>query len=364
MTSRERVRRALTFQNPDRAPRDLWWLPGVEMFRRAELESILDRYPLDFTFPDFEYGPSERARGRPYVVGTYVDEWGCPRTTVIPGVAGEVKEPPLADWSALKRFRPPWEILEKADFSRVNASCAATDKFVKAGKGFGTTIRPFERMQFLRGTENLLMDLAWGVSEVFRLRDMVHEFFMKELELWTRTDVDCVPIMDDWGGQHQPLISPAMWREYFKPLYADYCRVAHEAEKFIFFHSDGNIFELIPEFVELGVDALNAQLFCMDIEEIGARFQGQITFWGEIDRQKILPFGTPEDVRAAVHRVRAALDNGRGGLIAQCEWGNDVPQENIAAVFEAWLEPVARESVEDGRRPEVSARSRRRDEVL
>ena len=87
------------------------------------------------------------------------------------------------------------------------------------------------------------------------------------------------------------------------------------------------------------MDALNSQLFCMDIEELGRRFRGQITFWGEIDRQHVLPFGTADDVRAAVRRVRAALDDGRGGVIAQCEWGIGVKAENIAAVYETWDEP-------------------------
>jgi len=339
MTSRERVRRTLTFQSPDRAPRDLWWLPGVEMFRKAELDAMLDRFPSDFTSPEFKYGQAERAGGTPYVVGTYTDEWGCPRTTASPGIAGQVKDPPLADWAALDHLRPPYEILDNADFSRVNASCAATDKLVKAGTGYGTTVRPFERMQFLRGTENLLMDLAWGVQEIYRLRGLVHEFFVRELELWVKTDVDCIPFMDDWGAQDRLLVSPQMWREFFKPVYADYCCIVHDAGKFVFFHSDGYIFDLIPDLIEVGVDALNAQLFCMDIEQIGKRFKGKITFWGEIDRQWVLPFGSEDDVRAAVRRVRAALDDGRGGVIAQCEWGNDVPKENVAAVFEAWMEP-------------------------
>lgn len=143
--------------------------------------------------------------------------------------------------------------------------------------------------------------------------------------------------MDDWGAQDRPLISPQMWREYFKPLYAEYCRIIHDAGKFVFFHSDGHIFDLISDLIEVGIDALNAQLFCMDIEEIGRRFKGQITFWGEIDRQWVLPFGSEDDVRAAVQRVRVALDDGRGGVIAQCEWGNDVSRENVAAVFEAWM---------------------------
>jgi len=338
MTSRERVRRALTFQRPDRAPRELWTLPGVQMFRQAEVEAVLASFPPDFATPEVTYGVGRMARGTPATVGTYIDEWGCPFTVAQPGVIGEVKQPPLADWAALDHLRPPDEILDQADFSRVGGACAATDRFVKAG----TTVRPFERMQFLRGSEGLLMDLAWGTRELYRLRDLVHEFFLRELALWARTDVDGISFMDDWGTQRDMLISPAMWREYFKPLYADYCRLIHDAGKFAFFHSDGHIARIIPDLIEVGVDALNAQLFCMDIEEIGRRFKGRVTFWGEIDRQWVLPFGTVDDVRAAVRRVRAALDDGRGGVIAQCEWGNDVPRENVEAVFEAWQEPGGR----------------------
>ena len=338
MTSRERVRRALTFQNPDRAPRELWRLPGVEMFRRAELDAVLGRYPEDFVYPEVKYGKADRASGTPNVVGTYTDEWGCVWHVGEPGVIGEVKGPVLPDWAALDHLRPPDEILDEADFSKVNASCAATDKFVKAG----TTVRPFERMQFLRGTENLYMDLAWGLRDVYRLRDLIHEFYLRELELWADTDVDGISFMDDWGAQDRLLISPKMWREVFKPLYADYCRIVHDAGKFTFFHSDGYIVDIIPDLIEVGVDTLNAQLFCMDIEEIGRRFKGKVTFWGEIDRQWVLPFGSVDDVRAAVRRVRAVLDDGRGGVIAECEWGNQDPKENIEAVFETWLEPLNR----------------------
>ena len=336
LTSRERVRRALTLQHPDRAPRDLWVLPGISMFRKDEMDAVLERFPSDLAAPTVTYGPARRASGTPNVVGTYTDEWGCPFTVAEPGIVGEVKAPPLADWSALDRLRPPDEILTGADFSQVNASCAATTKFVKAG----TTVRPFERMQFLRGTENLFMDLAWGAREVLRLRDLVHEFFLRELELWIRTDVDGISFMDDWGTQQSLLISPRLWREYWKPLYAEYCRLIHRAGKFAFFHSDGHIMSIYPDLIEVGMDAVNSQLFCMDIEEIGRRFKGKLTFWGEIDRTWVLTFGSVDEVRAAVRRVRAALDDGRGGVIAQCEWGIGVKRENVEAVFETWLEPL------------------------
>ena len=335
LTSRERVKRALRFQHPDRVPRQLWHLPGVAMFRADELASMLVNYPSDFGAPDAHYGEAQRALGTPSVVGVYVDEWGCPWTVGEPGVVGEVKEPPLGDWAALDRLMPPHEILKNADLSRVNESCAQSELFILAG----TTVRPFERMQFLRGTENLFMDLAYGVAEVWRLRDLVHEFFLQEIEMWVETDVDAISFMDDWGSQQSLLISPKMWREIFKPLYADYSRLIHRAGKHVFMHSDGHISAIYPDLIEIGIEAINSQLFCMDFEELGQKYRGQITFWGEIDRQHLLPFGTPDEVKGAVQRVRRVLDDGTGGVIAQCEWGLDTPAENVAAVFDAWMEP-------------------------
>ncbi|MGB9683191.1 MAG: uroporphyrinogen decarboxylase family protein [bacterium] len=336
MTSRERVIRTLRFENPDRVPKDLWYLPGVEMFRKNELEEVLKKYPPDFTAPRYRYGVSRRARGIPYTVGEYIDAWGCVWKVAEPGVVGEVKDPPLADWSSLKSYKLPWELLEEADLSEVNKSCAETDKFVKVG----TETRPFERMQFLRGSENLFLDLAYSVKEVFILRDMLHEFFIKEIEMWAKTDVDGVSFMDDWGAQNSLLISPKLWREFFKPLYKDYCDILHSHNKFIFFHSDGHIEAIYPDLIEIGIDAINSQLFCMNIKELGRKYKGKITFWGEIDRQYILPFGTVEEVRSAVRRIRKALDTGRGGVIAQCEWGVKDPKENIEAVFEEWNKPL------------------------
>ena len=73
---------------------------------------------------------------------------------------------------------------------------------------------------------------------------------------------------------------------------------------------------------------------------VGNLYKGKVTFWGEIDRQYALPFGTPEEVRQAVARVRHALDDGAGGVIAQCEWGKDNAKENIETVFQSWSEPV------------------------
>ena len=100
-------------------------------------------------------------------------------------------------------------------------------------------------------------------------------------------------------------------------------------------HSDGYIFYIYADLIELGLDAINSQLFIMDIENIGTQFGGQITFWGEIDRQHLLPKGTTEDIAGAVQRVKSALYK-NGGVIAQCEFGPGAKPENVYAVFKCW----------------------------
>ena len=95
------------------------------------------------------------------------------------------------------------------------------------------------------------------------------------------------------------IVSPEYFRNYYKALYKEYSDIAHHYGKYVFMHSDGNISEIIPDLIEVGINALNSQLFCMDIEELGIRFRGKITFWGEIDRQKILPDGTKSDIEDA-----------------------------------------------------------------
>lgn len=336
ITPRERVQRCLRFEGPDRAPRDLWMLPGARRRYAEAIQAFYEQFPTDFVGPRVRYGRSRRATPTDYSVGSYVDEWGSEWVIAQDGVVGEVKRPVLHDWDLLSSYEPPFEILDEADFSEVNRSCAETEFYVRAG----TTVRPFERMQFLRGSEQFFLDLAENRPELWKLREMVHEFFLREIRLWADTDVDGVTMMDDWGTQWSLLIAPSLWRTFFKPLYADYCAILHKAGKDVWFHSDGNIEAIYGDLIEIGVTALNSQLFCMDIERLARLYRGQVTFWGELDRQGTLAFGTPEQVRKDVFRVRRALDDGRGGVIAQCEWGIETPPENIFAAFSAWLEPT------------------------
>jgi uroporphyrinogen decarboxylase len=334
MTPREIVVKTLELQSPPRVPRQLWLLPWAERTFPAELEAIREKYPDDLLrCPPFLSSPL-RTSGEEHGVGFFVDEWGCRFENKQAGVIGEVKDPLLKDWQDAGALLLPAERLS-VDTDKVDGFCRAGDHFVYSWP----SVNLFERLQFIRGPENLYVDLAERPDELFALIARLHAFFKQELELWASTEVDALFFADDWGSQRSLLISPALWREVFKPLYRDYVEIAHRNGKYAFMHSDGYITDIFPDLIEIGLDAVNSQVFCMDIEELGRRFAGKITFWGEVDRQHLLPYGTPAEVAAAVRAAGNALWR-NGGAVAQCEFGIGARPENVAAVFETWNEVV------------------------
>jgi uroporphyrinogen decarboxylase len=334
-TPREIVQAALRFESPTRLPRDLWALPWAEEHLPGCLAELRRRWPADLDWSPRVYPPSARVSGDQYAVGTYVDEWGCAFENLQRGVIGEVRAPILADLADWRQVRPPYECLpEQVAQARdvVNRRCAASDRFILPPH----FSRPWERYQFLRGTENAMMDLAEGAVEARALLAEIHAYYLRELEFWVHTDVDAIYFMDDWGSQNALLIEPGMWRDWFKPLYRDYCSLAHAHGKFAFMHSDGNIASIYEDLIEVGVDALNSQLFCMDMGDLERRAKGRITFWGEIDRQHVLPSPDSEVGRQAVRQVARHLCDPRGGLIAQFELSPGSDPVTAIAICEEW----------------------------
>ncbi len=334
-TPRELVTRCLRFETPSRVPRDLWMLPWATNRYADRVAEIMKKFPPDILSAPEVYGTSPRQRGWMYGREDYTDEWGCVFHHLEEGVLGEVRDPILPDLSAWGSIRPPLEILPEDPAGareRINRFCGATEAFVLAP----TFARPWERYQFIRGSVDALLDVARPDERMRALLGRIHEFYLREMEIWCSTDVDAVWFMDDWGAQGSLLISPRTWRELFKPFYKEYCALAHSRGKFIFMHSDGFILPLYPELIDAGVDAVNSQLFCMDMAALARTAKGRITFWGEIDRQHVLASPDPEEARKAVREVARHLYDRRGGVIAQCEFGPGGCPDSVMAVFDEW----------------------------
>jgi len=332
MTSRELVYKTIEFQNTSgRVPRHLWYLPWAELYHRDALRKIISDFGWDITTAPCEYARPPKTEGDPYRIGSYTDEWGCRFRNIQNGVFGEVEEPIVSDerWNDAANVNIPTELLT-FDADAVNRFCAERSQFVLAG----FVARPFEQLQFMRGSQNLFVDLADPPPNMISFIKRVHDLYCAAHEKWAKTDVDALYVMDDWGSQTSLLIDPKMWRELFKPLYADYFAIAKTYGKKIFMHSDGNTLGIIPHLIEMGLDALNTQIFCIGLENL-APFKGKLTFWGEIDRQRLIPFGAPDEIDAAVDSVFDTLwDN--GGCIAQCEFGAMGDPKNVRRIFERW----------------------------
>ena len=330
MTSKERVIKALKFDKPDRVPRDMWELPGANIYQPGSTDKIREQFEIDFINPPVNRPKLPHMKGGQFEPGIYIDEWGCEFCNLQRGIMGEIKNPLLKNWSDLDKVKAPVELLGKG-MEEARTFYKSTDKFTL---GLVTSI--FERMQYIRGTQNLMMDIASQPPELFELQDIIFQFYLSETKIWCKSDVDGIVFTDDWGSQNSLLINPKMWCKLFKPLYKQFVEIVHNAGKFAFMHSDGYIFDIYEDLIDIGMDAINSQLFCMPIEEIGKNFAGKITFWGEIDRQHLLPHGTEREIRQAVRRVWENLSYNGGGVIGQFEYGLETKPENAMAVFDEW----------------------------
>lgn len=178
------------------------------------------------------------------------------------------------------------------------------------------------------------MDLMDPSENMLAFMKKMHTFYCDLIEKWAKTEIDGIYFMDDWGSQQSLLINPKLWDEYFRPMYKDFIEIAKRYGKKTFMHSDGYTLDIYPRMIELGLDAFNTQIFCMGLDKL-EQFKGKITFWGEIDRQHLLPEGTAQDIEKAVKEVydRLWCD---GGCIAQCEFGAGAKPENVYAVYQTW----------------------------
>lgn len=329
MTEKERVIRTLTFNYPDKLPVQSWALDSVDMKYRKEFTDLRDKYCNGLAFPDYENTMADWQRTLP---GEFTDAWGIGWSNLKAGIYGEAKFHPLADDNAIDTYVSPkkhiWE-----NFDQIVDSCAKKkDKFLLSH----WAIDLFERMQHLRGTEQLFIDIAEESEEFFKIRDIVFDFYSEWLKRWLATDVDGIVFSDDWGTQISTLISPVKFRTLFLPLYRELMGRIKAAGKYVFMHSDGHIINFMQDLIDAGVDAFNVQVWCMDIEELSRRFKGKVTFWGELNRQKELPFGKPEDIRKCVEKMKELFMVNGGGLIGVSAPGDECPFENIEAGLKYW----------------------------
>ena len=340
MTSRELVIKVLNHQPAPRAPRDIWQPPALEAARAEDVAEMAVRFPSDILWVEPKPAANKRSAVKPPREDTVVDAWGCIWAVNKAGEWEETKDHPLSESGKLAAYEPPAEVVDAGRFAKVGKAIDGQSRFT-LGR---SDVRPFERLQALRGPKATMMDLARGTKDIRKLLAQIHEINCRELKLWTNTEIDGVAFRDVWGSDETLFVAPAMWREIFKPLYREYCRILHEKDKFAFFITGGNVADIMSDLVKIEVDAVHSHWAAMNLDRMAKRFRGQITFWGGLDRGDVLA-GKPDDVRQSVQRVRQALDFGAGGVIAQCRWEPETPLPMLATFCEQWLVPVPMHNV-------------------
>ena len=335
MNSRERVKRAVEFGGPDRAPISHAVLPAAQLKYGVALDEILSEFREDF---GWDYMQDLPVDGFPalYKLGRNTDDFGTVWRSETLGICGIPVEWPIPDLERYGEYHWP------ADFT---AGPSAGRQYSGHMAGFderwyarGAWITYFEQLQQLRGMENFMLDLASQPPELERLMDDLLAFNLRWIDKWTALEYDGLHFADDWGGQRALLIRPATWRRLFKPRYAEMFHKVKQAGMHVWFHSDGFINEILPDLAEIGVDVVNSQVAVVGLDWWAKNMRGKIALRTDIDRQRVLPLGSPQQVKEEVQRVFEACGTPRGGIIACGEIGPDVPLENIRAMYEAFRE--------------------------
>jgi len=359
MRHRERIQTALSHRAPDRCPMFASFTPEFAV----RLREALGRSPgahhnphgggntyqlerdLDFDmlltsvgWANGYYANEAYAPGQ----SSYTDEWGVTWKNVAystrfgDGFYTEMVGCPLAEDARIAGYRAP-------DADRPELYTSSERTIMDFGGEYwivGATVTTiFETAWALRGYERLLTDFLTDADLADAVLDIPFRYHLRAAERLVRMGVDMIWIGDDVGGQASMIMAPETWRRFLKPLMAKFIstlKAINPALK-VAYHSDGWFFPIIPELIEVGVDVLNPiQTRSMDPARLKKDFGERLCFWGSIDEQHTLPFGTPADVRAEVATRLSTLGRGGGLILAPSQHVQlDTPVENFLAMVEA-----------------------------
>ena len=339
MTPRERVQLALAHQETDFTPYEL----GFDLRTRERLAELaggegLDRELISH-FAHVGIGYPETAARVDH--NHYTDAFGVIWEEAILGELGVVNDPVLKEPSLRGYEFPPASVPGLFDgFGERVAEALASGRYVRWGIGFSL----YERAWSLRGIEGFLLDMVEHPSFAHELLDHICDFNTALIAQACRYPIDNVHFGDDWGSQRGLIMGPKLWREFIKPRFARMVRAASSFGKSTSLHSDGDIYAIIPDLIEIGLDMLNpVQPDVMDIYEVKREYGRDISFHGGVSVQHFLPDSTAEEVRTGVRRLLAEVGAGGGFIIAPTHsLGNDIPPENLLALVEEFTHQRSR----------------------
>ncbi len=300
MEPREIVRRAIAFQRPPRLPFWQHWnhkMPG---------------------FPDDVHNiwEMDRAEAGWFFDRPGMDDWGCGWSTTDVKNIGQVTVCPLADWSALDRYRPP-DPRNPFYYERLGPMIDEAGGRYVVLTAHGLL---FSRLTRLRGFAATMEDFYLEPERVHRVLDMIVDFKLQQCDELRRRfgdGVDGLFVADDWGTQAGPFVGNKTLDEFFTPRYKKMFDAIHDCGWHVILHSCGRINSFVPTLIEAGVDVLNMQQTrSYGLVEFGEAFRGKVCFAATVDIQTTMPRGIEEEVREEARLLVEHWSTPEGGLIA------------------------------------------------
>ena len=335
--------RAYRFQNPNQIPVNIsiesscWDYYGSEYLINilSSHQSLFEDFPSIIELSKNVTHLPWKTKGV-----AYIDSWGCEWISEMNGWTGIVSKPSLDTWDKLDSFVPPsfetqngWGTQNWDDFEQQINKRKLAGKAVIAGLRHGHC---FLTMTYMRGFENCIYDMFDEEPLLDKLLAMIQSFDMSFVNKILSYDVvDIVSFPEDLGTQNNSMISPTLFKKYIKPEYATIMKPVKDKGKLVYMHSDGLILDLIDDLIECGIDIINLQDMVNGIDNIQKYIKGRIAIDLDIDRQSVIPFGTPKDIDDLIHESVSKLWSVEGGLSLMHALEPNVPEENIHALLDS-----------------------------
>jgi len=344
LSERENYLRNASFQGPEWIPCAVHISTASWLQWRDQMEEVCARHPL--LFPGFRKGRLDYDRldpGPAHRAGElFTDAWGCVWTTEIDGLEGQVVKSPLEDWEALDSYRPP-DPLVTAD--RGPADWEGARRRVAEAKAQGRVAWGslphgffFMRLYYLRGFDNFMVDAAREDPRLDRLCRMLIDHNLIIVNQWLQMGVDAISFGDDLGTQTASMLGPKHFRRWVRPGYEALFRPCREAGVHVMLHSDGYLMDIMDEILASGVSIINPQDLCNGIDNLAREVKGRVCIRLDIDRQRIVPFGTRTEIRELIEEEVRKLGSPQGGLELVCGIYPPTSPENVDAVCSAMEE--------------------------
>jgi uroporphyrinogen decarboxylase len=307
--------KSLTFSTPEMIPVSVGILPAAWMKYREALDDLVSQHPVLFggQHGDRDY---DAIYTETYIEGEHVDVWGCIWSNLKTGMEAIVTGHPVPTREDVRKLAVP-------------------EKDAGFPHGF-----MYLRLQDLRGFEELMIDFAEEPPELQLLIDKVLTYNLRQAKLLLKSLAErgetgtIVTFGDDLGMQQSLPISPKKWRKYLKPCFEAIYRPFRDAGYYVYMHTDGHIIEIIPDLVDCGVNVVNPQIGANGLDALARTCKGKVCVDLDLDRQ-LFPFATPKQIDDHIRKAVEVLGAPEGGLWLKAEIGEDVPLENVAAIFDA-----------------------------